>query len=68
MPDDTSALEGLTDRQNQVLELLATGLSNAEIAESLGLLTGTVKTHVSQVLARLGAQNRVAAARIFFGP
>ncbi|WP_438297527.1 LuxR C-terminal-related transcriptional regulator [Streptomyces sp. HUAS TT7] len=68
VPAQRKALDALTDRQHEVLELLATGMSNAEIAESLGLRPGTVKTHVSQVLARLGAQNRVEAARIVFGP
>ncbi|WP_370424196.1 DNA-binding response regulator (plasmid) [Streptomyces sp. QH1-20] len=66
VPARGTALNALTSRQHEVLELLAAGMSNAEIADSLGLRTGTVKTHVSQVLARLGAQNRVEAARIAF--
>ncbi|MER5561271.1 response regulator transcription factor [Streptomyces sp. NPDC002506] len=68
VPARRTALDTLTGRQHEVLELLATGMSNAEIAAYLGLRTGTVKTHVSQVLSRLGAQNRVEAARIVFGP
>ncbi|MFZ3475877.1 DNA-binding response regulator [Streptomyces sp. 4.24] len=61
-------LKSLTDRQREVLNLLATGLSNAEIASALDLRVGTVKTHVSEILTRLGANNRVEAARLVFPP
>lgn len=60
-------LAALTGRQRDVLTLLAAGLSNADIAERLHLGLGTVKTHVRDILARLGAKNRVEAARIAFG-
>jgi DNA-binding CsgD family transcriptional regulator len=55
---------GLTRRQNEVLELLADGLANADIAERLGLSAKTVEHHVSAILAALEAPNRVAAVRI----
>ncbi len=52
---------GLTTREAEVLRLMARGLSNAEIAEQFVLGTETVKTHVGNVLAKLGARNRTQA-------
>ncbi|GAA2749998.1 MULTISPECIES: response regulator [Kitasatospora] len=51
----------LTGREEEVLRLMATGLSNPEIAQRLVVSMETVKTHVGNVLAKLGAQNRTHA-------
>ncbi|MFG2670650.1 response regulator [Streptomyces sp. DT20] len=50
--------EALTDRERQVLGLVARGLNNTEIAETLGLSPLTAKTHVSRIMGRLGARDR----------
>lgn len=51
----------LTDRQRAVLRLIAEGQSNKEIARALSIGPETVKTHVSQIFAELGAVNRADA-------
>ena len=57
-------IEALTDRESEVLGLLARGFSNREIAEQLVLTEGTVKNHVSNILGKMQAENRTQAADI----
>ena len=51
----------LTDREMDILKLLAEGLSNESIGSKLGLSLGTIKKHVSSIMSKLGANNRIQA-------
>ncbi len=59
---DGALLDRLTDREREVLRLIAQGLSNAEIGRVIFLSEATVKTHVGRVLTKLGCRDRVQAA------
>ncbi|MFF7947052.1 response regulator [Streptomyces griseorubiginosus] len=57
-PAATGGPECLSDREREVLALVARGLNNTEIAEALGLSPLTAKTHVSRIMGKLGARDR----------
>jgi DNA-binding NarL/FixJ family response regulator len=56
---DTSPLESLTDREREVLALVGQGKTNSEIAQALFLSPLTAKTHVSRIMTKLAARDRV---------
>ena len=59
---DTTVTDKLSDREVEILKLLAQGLTNAEIAERLFLTRGTVRNYVSAVLNKLDVDDRTQAA------
>ena len=59
-------VDDLTERELEVLRLMASGMSNGEIARSLFLGEATIKTHVGRVLAKLGARDRVQAVVVAY--
>lgn len=59
---DQQALKNLTEREVEILNLIATGATNKEIAERLFISEGTVKNHVSRILSALNLRDRVQAA------
>jgi len=60
-PGSWPGLDRLTERETEVLRLIAKGFSNVEIAQSLTIVEQTAKTHVSRVLAKLGLRDRAQA-------
>lgn len=65
--DEPAVLPELTSREREVLDGILQGWSNAELAQRMGIGVPTVKTHVSNVLAKLGARSRSHAAALVRG-
>ncbi len=65
-PERRAKLSLLTERELHVMKLLGRGCTNSEIATELCVSTGTVKTHVGSILAKLGLRDRVAAVVFAF--
>ncbi|HKJ87318.1 MAG TPA: response regulator transcription factor [Gammaproteobacteria bacterium] len=66
-PEGRSSLSSfLTQREQQILELIAKGMTNKGIAQELEVSEGTVKVHVRHILQKLGAGSRYQAAFIYF--
>ncbi len=61
---DVAVIEDLTEKERQILKLVAGGFSNKEIASSIFLAEGTVKNHVSNILAKLNTRDRTRAVLI----
>ena len=65
-PPDELARFGLTEREREVLTLLAAGRSNTEIGQALFISNKTASVHVSNILAKLGVSGRVEAAAVAY--
>jgi DNA-binding NarL/FixJ family response regulator len=65
-PGSDARLDVLSDRETQVLTLIAGGLSNQEISQALFVSLGTVKTHVTRILTKLGLRDRVQAVVVAY--
>jgi len=61
---ETTPVDDLTEREKEVLQLLAAGLTNKEIGAKLDIAENTVKNHLKNILGKLHLQNRVQAAAL----
>lgn len=65
LPAVLPAASELSTRQQEVMELVAAGKSNKEVARDLGMAVGTVKVHLREIFERLGARNRTEAVTLY---
>ena len=59
-------MRGFTEREREVVRAIADGMSNAEVAEALYMSEGTVRNHISSILAKLGLRNRTQIAVYYY--
>ena len=59
-------MRGLTERERVVVRAIADGMSNAEVAAALYMSEGTVRNHISAILAKLGLRNRTQIAVYYY--
>ena len=59
-------MRGLTEREREVVRAIADGMSNAEVAAALYMSEGTVRNHISAILAKLGLRNRTQIAVYYY--
>jgi DNA-binding NarL/FixJ family response regulator len=64
---ESAPVQALTNRENEILQLLAKGLLYKEIADNLGISTGTVRQHIHKIYEKLHVQNRTEALNKAFG-
>jgi DNA-binding CsgD family transcriptional regulator len=65
-PNRARSLDGVTDREREVLALIARKLSNEEVARTLHVTVATAKTHVGRLLAKLGARDRAQLVMVAY--
>jgi DNA-binding NarL/FixJ family response regulator len=63
---DEAALAALTQREREVVRAIADGMTNAEVADALFMSEGTVRNHISSILAKLGLRNRTQIAVYYY--
>ena len=63
---ESPSIHGLTDRESEILRLVASGMSNQEIATSLFLAESTIKTHITRIFSKLGVRDRVQAVVVAY--
>ena len=62
----SAVFERLTEREDEVVEAVSEGLDNAEVADRLFMSEGTVRNHISSILAKLGLRNRTQVAVLYY--
>src|SRR5262249_25102360 len=60
--ESMASIKFMTEREQEILKLIAKGLNNKEIAAELNITEGTVKNHISSILTQLGVRDRTQAA------
>ncbi|MBI1267696.1 MAG: response regulator [Cryomorphaceae bacterium] len=66
-PTENANIDGLSDREQEVLTLLSQGLLYKEIADRMGIAVGTIKQHIHRIYSKMHVQNRTEAVNKYFG-